>query len=69
MDRCSSRIAQSLDGYASTEDIERIVMMSRWIMSRDWCEANACITAWSMEDCPDWGEIPDLFINEDDHAA
>lgn len=50
------------------QDALRSEEMLNAIASHDWDTANALIVHWSMQDEPDWSEIPDPFYGGYSHA-
>lgn len=54
------QLTQLID-QMTPQDAVRAEEMLTAIASHNWDEANGLIIAWSMQDEPDWGEIPDPF--------
>jgi hypothetical protein len=54
-------IASRISTHADSEDGQRIAQMAQHIVNHDWEKANALIVHWSVQDEPDWTDIPDPF--------
>ena len=54
-------IASRLQSHADSEDGQRIAQMAQHIVDHNWDAANGLIISWSMQDEPDWTDLPDPF--------
>ena len=50
-----------INELADEPDTGRIAEMAACIRQHNWDRANALIAQWSVQDEPDWADIPDPF--------